>query len=104
MPEHHKLQKISSRAGVFDGRIVQGFEFEDERGIRAWHITTWTTDRNVIENYWIEGDKFFEVLCLYLDPPLRIETGRLIVDTDERKRTVILNALGKWEQEELAHP
>lgn len=104
MPEHHRIQKINRRAGVYDGRIVQGFEFEDERGIRAWHITTWTTDRNVIEDYWIEGDKFHEVLGLYLNANSRIEIGRLIVDIEEQKRTVILNALRKWEQEELARP
>src|ERR1035441_1148085 len=39
--EQRGLRLKLQRSGWFDGRRVDGSQFEDERGDLAWHIKTW---------------------------------------------------------------
>jgi hypothetical protein len=106
MAEEHQLKQIGRRAGAFDGRIMLGMQFEDERGIRGWHITTWTVEgTSHIDDYWIENGKFYEMLRRdisgYPGVPSRIETGRLVVEIEAKKRDTILKGLAQWELEAI---
>lgn len=102
--EQHQIRNIGRRAGIFDERYVTGIHFEDERAIRGWHVTTWMQNHHRIDDYWVETDKFYEMLRVdtagYPGVKSRIETGRLIVDMDAAKRATILKALAQWESEE----
>lgn len=103
--ERHQLRVVLQRRGVFDGRIVLGIQMADERGRLAWHITTWTNGHDPVEDYWVEGGNFYEVtgvhIAVDIGPRNRIETGRLITGMDAEKNTTILDAIAKWEREEV---
>jgi hypothetical protein len=100
--EQRGLRLKLQRSGWFDGRRVDGSQFEDERGDLAWHIKTWPDSGDPIEDYWVEGGEFYEVVELQSamdDLALnRIETGRRITGIDPAKRTGILNAIAAWEK------
>ena len=82
-----------------------GNQTEDERGARAWHITTWKDGHDPVNDYWVEDGKFYEVTALHIavnmGPLNRIETGRLITGMDVEKKKTVLDAIAKWEQEEV---
>lgn len=100
--EPHDLQLKLQRSGWFDARRVDGWQYEDKRGGLAWHIRTWPESGDPVEDYWVEGDEFYEVVAIHL--PMnglvrnRIETGRRITGIDPAKRSGILNAIAEWEK------
>ncbi len=100
--EQHGLRLKLQRSAWFDGRRVDGSQFEDDRGDLAWHIRTWPDSGEPIEDYWVEGGEFYEVVELHSDMDNlamnRIETGRRITGIDPAKRTGILNAIAEWEK------
>lgn len=106
--EEHQLRSIGHRIGVFDGRTIRGSHFEDERAMRGWHISTWTQEHGVVDDYWVSGENFYEMLRLdiagYPGVNNRIEIGGRVIEMDETKRTTILKALAQWEVEENENP
>lgn len=98
--EPHDLQLKLQRSGWFDARRVDGWQYEDGRGDLAWHIRTWPESGDPIEDYWVEGGEFYEVVEIHLanDIPKRIETGRRITGIDATKRIGILNVIAEWEK------
>lgn len=100
--EHHQLEVRLRRSGIFDGRTINGFQYEDELGELAWHISTWPISGDPIEDYWVTGGEFYEIVGLHFAvnmlPLNRIEVGRLITGIDPVKRDTILNAIADWEK------
>jgi autonomous glycyl radical cofactor GrcA len=100
--ELHNLRLKLQRSGWLDGRRVDGWLFEDERGNLGWHIRTWPNGGDPVDDYWVEGSEFYEVLRLDLamkaTPTNRIETGRRIIEMDVAKRDTILIAIGEWKK------
>jgi hypothetical protein len=104
----YDLQLKLQRSGWFDARRVDGWQYEDERGQLAWHIRTWLEggdrvedDReadNGVEDYWVEGGEFYEVVEIHLvnELPKRIETGRKVTGIDAAKRSGILKTIAEW--------
>jgi hypothetical protein len=103
--EKHDLQLKLRRSGEFNERRVDGWQYEKEHGKLTWHIKTWLTSGSPIEEYWIEGGEFYEVLgkhyAVNMQPVNHIETGRMIVEIDPIKRETILNAIAEWEKAEV---
>ena len=101
--EHHSLELVMRRAGIFDGRTIHARQFRDDQGKLVWHVTTWPEEGDPIDDYWVEGDEFREIVRLdmyiNLTPNSRVEIGRLIVEMNEQKRKSILGALAKWQEE-----
>lgn len=100
--EQHSLTKKMDRKGVFDGRNVQGFQYQNERMVLAWHINTWPNSGDPIEDYWVENGEFYEIVgrhfAVNMLPINRIETGRRIIEMEPAKRDSILNAIAEWEK------
>ncbi len=98
------LEKLSFKKGVFDERAVNGFQYREETGRIAWHITTWPKNGHSKDDYWMRGDEFFEVVGLHLAVPPHggtlIQTGRPIEGIEEGKKNAILEAIRTWESEE----
>jgi len=103
MAGERRVKKIGQRAGTFDGRIMLGRRFEDETGTRSWHVTTWPVEGYQIDDYWIEGDRFFEMIGWYISgfpgQPDQLVTGRLIVEIEEKKKDTLLKGIAQWEIE-----
>ena len=58
-----------------------------------------------IDEYWIDGGKFYEMLGTdisgYPGVPNRMETGREVIEIEQKKRDTILKAIAGWELEPL---
>jgi hypothetical protein len=100
--ERHNLQLKLQRSGWFNEHRVDGWQFEDERGKLAWHIRTWPNSGDPIDDYWVEGSVFYEVvrldLAMNMIPMNQIETGGRITGMDASKRDAVLNAIAEWEK------
>lgn len=81
-------------------RILLGRRFEDERGIRGWHITTWPVDGYQIDDYWIEAETYYEMLGWHISgyPGVahRVKTGRPVAPIEVKNRDTILKTLAQW--------
>ncbi len=62
----------------------------------GWEVSTWTTEEPTPEGYWISYGKVREIA----HPP-DFKIGRFIDEMDETKKTILLDAIKKWQSEEI---
>ena len=87
-----KVEKI----GIFDGRTVHAMKLVNERGQMGWEVRTWADDGSQVDGYWIAYGEIREIA----QPP-DFKIGRFIVEMDDAKRDILLNAIMKWQEEEI---
>ncbi len=91
LPEK-KVEKLRA----FDGRTVHAVKFVNERGQMGWEARTWTDNEPSPELYWIALGEIREAA----QPP-DFKIGRFIEGMENTKRNILLNAISKWESEEI---
>lgn len=87
------------RMGVFNGRTVHARMLTNAHGQMGWEVRTWTGDEPSPEGYWIAYGKIREI-----PQPPDFQIGRFIVEMDEVKSNILLNAIKKWQDEEIEKP
>ena len=91
----HSLELKLERLSDSDGRKVRGWQYVNELGYIGWHIRTWPTDGEPIDNYWVEDREISEIISI--NAPI-VEIGRLIDEMDDAKKNAILSAVARWEK------
>jgi len=101
-----QIQLQSTRKTIIDGRHVDGWNYLQGNGKSAWYIKTWPVERDPIDDYWVEGKEFFEMISMNSSgttiPVSSIEIGRPISEMDAAKKAAVLKAIAEWETDSVA--
>ena len=97
-----QIQLQTTRSTIIEGRRVAGWLYLEGDGKAGWYIKTWPVDSDPIDDYWVEGTQFYEMLSLqssgHTIPISKIEVGRQISDIEPAKRSAVLAAIAEWER------
>ena len=93
--------KTSHHMEHFGEWTVYGFQYENGRGERGWHTTSWK--RDPIHDFWVQNGKFYEISIHYAyrdgDEMLMQIYGEVSSVSPEEKK-VVLDAIEKWEKQD----
>jgi hypothetical protein len=92
-------EKKVKRSGVFEGRTIHAWMWVNEKGQMGWAVKTWTDEESQLIGYWIANG---EIRDIGTEPDMRI--GGLITEMDESEKEILLNAIKKWQAEEIENP
>lgn len=97
---HKNWGKRMYRKGTLGGYTVVGFQYEDQTGETAWHITAWP-NADPIHDYWVSEQRFYSMSIHFFYRGTNrtlIEVFDEIKALDPGEKLAVLKAIAEWEK------
>ncbi len=102
--EYKAVKKVSRHNGIFGDFEMIGFQYEDDLGDRAWHVTAWRLRNNPINDFWVHDKDFYSLKIQLASGPLAENLFQIVGKFDDSaipadEKQAILQAIESWSRE-----